>query len=195
MGCISEFDGTTTVSGRGNSTMIKVIGTDLTMWAQPITVEYRQKDLSIFGITSTASGPAETSSGGTISNTATLPGANPTNNSSSPANTSPASTPGQDNPGSTGLSTGAKAGIGIAFGILAVAVIAIAAFFILRRRKQRLGEGVHQENLAMRDSKYHPVTQDSRNWERRELDTVETEVRPPKYRIHERQPGHVSELE
>lgn len=194
MGCISEFDGTTTVSGRGNSTMIEVIGTDLTMWAQPITVEYRQEDLSIFGITSTASGPAETS-GGTISNTATLPGANPTNNSSSPANTSPPSTPGQEGTSSSGLSTGAKAGIGIAVGIAVVALIAIAAFFILRRRKQRLGKGVHHENLAMTDSKYHPVAQDTQNWERRELDTVETEVRPPKYRIHERQPGHVSELE
>lgn len=190
MGCTSMFDGTTTVSGRGNSTMIEVIGTDLTMWAQPITVEYRQEDLSLFGI-----GWQGATSGGTISNTASLPGA--TTDSSSPANTSPAPSP-DPNTVSAGLSTGAKAGIGITVGILAVAAIAFAAFFILRRRKQRLGKGVHPEGLAMTDSKYHPVAQDTetQTWERRELDTVETEVRPPKYAARgPQEPGQVSELE
>lgn len=176
--------------------MIEVVGTDLTMWAQPITVEYKQEDLSLFGITSTATGTAATASGGTISNTATLPGASPTTNSSSPANTSPATDPSQEQTSSSGLSTGAKAGIGIAVGLLAIAAIAFGLFFILRRRKQRFNKNLPQEDLGIRDSKYHPVTQNQETWERRELDTVETEVQPPKYAVKARhEPGQVSELE
>ena len=83
-------------------------------------------------------------------------------------------------------------------GIIALAAIAFAAFFILRRRKQRLGKGENPEGMAMTDSKYHPVAQDTetQTWERRELDTVETEVRPPKYAARGPQaPGQFSELE
>lgn len=196
MGCLSKFDGTTTVSGRGNSSMIEVIGTDLTMWAQPITVQYKEEDLSLFGITSTASGAAATASGGTISNSATLPGANPTTSSSSPANTSPVPEPGREETVPTGLSTGAMAGIGIAVGLLVAGAIALVLFFILRRRKHRMSKGVQQDDLAIKDSKYHPLTQQANSWERRELDTVDTEVRAVQYPVRsQQQPGHFSELE
>lgn len=104
--------------------------------------------------------------------------------------------PGRQETAPNGLSTGAMAGIGIAVGLLTVAAIALVLFFVLRRRKQRLGKGAQQDDLATKDSKYHPLTQQTISWERRELDTVETEVRPVQYPVRsQQQPGHFSELE
>ena len=73
MGCISSFSGTTTIPARSGdsdltTTTLYATGAPVTMWGQPITVEYEQKDLSLFGsATSDASGAPSSTIGSTAS--------------------------------------------------------------------------------------------------------------------------------
>jgi hypothetical protein len=139
MGCISEFSGTTTVSNRDNTSLVEVTG-PLTMWGQPVSIEYQERDLSLFGTsTSTSADSSETSSGGSISNTALLPGAASTTGGADPtgSNTSanPISTGTATVTDEGGLSTGAIAGIGVGVGLAAVTAIGALLFFFLRKRR------------------------------------------------------------
>ncbi|ETN41845.1 uncharacterized protein HMPREF1541_03784 [Cyphellophora europaea CBS 101466] len=199
MGCVSAFSGTTTVSARGNDTEIEVSG-DISMWAQPITIEYRERDLSLFGSDTTSAGTSEPTTGSTIRTT------------DLPAPTAPASTTTTDGGGSSpseeaqdsGLSTGAVAGIAVAACVVGLALITGLVFFIWRKRRAARGRkdnGLSAYNAQ--DSK-EPYRQ-PHDWERRELDGSQAaEYRPEldgaaiaargNSGIRQR-PGEVSELE
>lgn len=168
MGCVSQFSGTTTVSARGNDTAIQVSG-DISMWAQPLTVEYQERDLSLFGAaTDTSSLPT---SGGAIS-TVDLPA--PTSDA---AQTSDGTSTGTSQPTAapidTGLSTGAKAGIGAGVAVVALAAIGLLAFFVLKKRRNARKRSAEQPGPYghAQDSK-EPFRQPA-EWERRELDASE----------------------
>jgi hypothetical protein len=193
MGCISSFSGTTTVPMRTDNTDLATTtlfatSSPITMWGQPITIEYQQKDVSLFGSatsssSSSSSTAAITDSSSSISTTASLSG-------SSAAQSSVSSTT------SSSLSTGAKAGIGLGLGILAVILIALAAFFITKRRQSHIPTyetdskepwrkpGVHVSELP-------PHSQS----ERRELDGNETQVHPTNGLPAARYDGRLYEVE
>lgn len=201
MGCVSQFSGTTTVPARGNDTDIEVSGT-ITMWAQPITVEFQQRDLSLFGSSTSADGSSNPTSGGSFVDTTTLP--TPTSDSSE--TTGSGSQPTQE-PQSTGLSTGAKAGIGIGAAAGALALIGGLAFFILKKRRNAAKRSGEPGAYYAQDSK-EPYRAPA-DWERRELDASEAAEYRPELdggplpdsqdgRINPRlrqQPGQFSELE
>jgi hypothetical protein len=122
-GCLSMFPSgsTTTVPGRTASTDLATttVTGPLTMWAQPITVEYQPSDLKYFTVSdSTVSSAAATGQASISTVTAT----------STPPSTS---TPHL----SQSMSGGAK--IGIAIGcIVAAAIIGVAIYFFLPRRRK-----------------------------------------------------------
>jgi LPXTG-motif cell wall-anchored protein len=130
-GCLSiypESSGATTVRARANDTDLTTtaISGPISMWGQPVVVEFQQKDLTLFS-TSTSSISSSTSSrsSGTASPSATT---------AQPAITSTGSPTPSTDPKS-GLSTGAQAGIGVGVAIVALILLAIAAFFLRRKRK------------------------------------------------------------
>lgn len=182
MGCISSFSGTTTVSARGNSSMIPVIGSDITLWAQPISVEYESDDLSLFSVSTSATATDDgTTSGGGISNTATLPSNTATAPGAQQTNgTDPNTNADTNTDGSTsedaGLSTGAIAGIAVGAAALALAGLAGLVFFIMRKRRAarrraeldgtgKVGGAWGKDSKEPYREQQPPVT-----WERRELD-------------------------
>ncbi|EXJ74182.1 uncharacterized protein A1O5_02476 [Cladophialophora psammophila CBS 110553] len=149
VGCLSTLEGTTSVIARANDTDLSstVVSGPLTMWGQPVTVEYQQKDLSLFGTTSTSSSlPIPTST--TTSSTATASGSS--SNSTSLLNKH-----------SSDLSTGAKAAIAIA-GILAVLIAAAIAVFLIRKRRER-----RKRRLTNQD---HESSNSVPKWARQELE-------------------------
>ncbi|KPI38333.1 uncharacterized protein AB675_12033 [Cyphellophora attinorum] len=144
-GCLSQFSGTTTVSARGNDSAIPVSGSEITMWAQPISVEYQERDLSLFDITTSAADADTTTSGGGVSKTATLPsntvdspGAAQTSSADGAGSSSSADS-GNDNTvsntASSSISTGAIAGIAVGAAIVAIAALAALWWFIWRKRR------------------------------------------------------------
>lgn len=129
-GCTKIFpSGSSTIvtvrQGHGSST--QVTG-PVTMWAQPILVELESSDLSLFvsaTTSTTQSTPTTTQTTSTTQSQTT--GAMTTS-------TSPSTT---NSPARSGLSSGAKAGIGVGVGLGVVGALAlVAAFFLIRRRKQ-----------------------------------------------------------
>jgi LPXTG-motif cell wall-anchored protein len=125
-GCLSiypESSGATTVRARANDTDLTTtaISGPISMWGQPVVVEFQQKDLTLF---STSASTSSTSSGT----------ASPSATTAQPAVTSTGSPTPSTNPKS-GLSTGAQAGIGVGVAIVALILLAIAAFFLRRKRK------------------------------------------------------------
>lgn len=98
----------------------QVIG-PVTMWAQPIQIQLRDKDSSLFVSATTTTD----STGATVTET--------------PGQSDPTATPdpGTGNSGSesSGLSTGASIGIGVGIGVGALIVLAGLAFWFFRRRQ------------------------------------------------------------
>ena len=106
-------------------------------WAQPLTIAYQQRDVSLFSTSSSSSSASGSSSisSGSASSSAT----------SSAAGASQTPSTGDSD---AGLSTGAKAGIGIGVALGALAVIGLAAFLLMRRRKRA--------NMAPHTAEYAP---------------------------------------
>jgi hypothetical protein len=126
-GCLSLFPSSsvTAVPARDGNTDLTSITIEgpLTMWAQPITVIYREEDVSLFTLptnmtTSATAGPTMSSIGRIATSTST--------SMSTPA---PAPQPSKPLPGSV------IGGIGIAAGI--GAFILLTCIFILARRRYR----------------------------------------------------------
>lgn len=147
-GCTSIYSaeyGSTVVPARAEQDLnITTVTGPLIMWGQPISIEFQERDLTLF-TTGTATG---TSSG-------------PSN--AQPANTSTRSTPQATDSSlpiastDSGLSTGAKAGIGIAVAIGVLAIVMAVAFVILRRRK--VAKNLRGQVVTKTD-----------HWQRKELD-------------------------
>jgi hypothetical protein len=110
-----------------------------TMWAQPVTIAYQEKDVSLF-TTDSATEAAST--------VAATPGAGSTISSGVTAATSSAAASSTGDDG--GLSTGAKAGIGIGVSLGCIALVSAIVFFVYRARKQQ---------AARRDAAYQLTTQ------------------------------------
>ena len=140
---------------RANATDLSsaVVTGPLTMWAQPIAVAFQQKDLPLF--TTVTSAPDSSS-------TAARPSANPVTQvaatATSLAPTAPALIPNDNG----GLSSGAKAGIGVGAAVVVAFLIVLGLFLVWRRRKQRAyseeqhmrrpsGEYYGQKDNAFRD--------------------------------------------
>ena len=127
-GCVNQYptDSVTSVTARTNSTdLIGVTITGpITMWAQPITVEYQNSDLSLFtSVPSAAPSTTPTAS----------PGASPPLSSHMTA-TQIGSSGGTSSPSS--LSTGDKVGIGIGVTIGSLVLLIGLAIFIFLRKKR-----------------------------------------------------------
>jgi hypothetical protein len=129
--------------GQADVTTTTITG-PVEMWALPIYVEFRQQDLTLYSTSSP-----------TITSTST-----PAQPSSiaSPATSAPTSSPGAGpDPyhSKGGLSTGAKAGIGIG-AALGVLLILLAVLFAMRRRRgnkqRRPPEPYHQPGFYNRSS-------------------------------------------
>ncbi|KAI9707939.1 MAG: hypothetical protein M1820_004358, partial [Bogoriella megaspora] len=128
-GCISSYDSSTSVLSRSGSvaTESESVGPGV-LWGQPITVINEQSDLSLFSTsTSSQNTPVRTAAPST---TATPPVASSTAGFTSAA-ASPSSTA-----ESSGLSTGASVGIGVGVALAVVFLLAIAGFFLWRRKRK-----------------------------------------------------------
>lgn len=113
-GCLSKFpsSSSTLVSVRDpKSNQGTQVTGPLTMWAQPISVQYQATDRSFF-VSATTTQPA---TGATATATST-------------------SDSGSADSGSSGLSTGGKIGVGVGVGVGGLAIFALLAFWFLRRR-------------------------------------------------------------
>ena len=194
-GCISTFssDGTTVVRARPLSTLtpfdLLVTSTldgaslgQVTMWAQPLTVAYQQRDLSLFSTSSSAA--SSSASGSSIDSSAAT-------SSSGAASTSSAAAAQEDN---TGLSTGAKAGIGVGVALGVLALLALGIFLLLRRRKRQHQMTPH--NAAYEGQPQYPPQEMGTESPRVEMSHAPdpaTKVAPGK--VHEMSPDRVHEME
>jgi hypothetical protein len=125
----------------------------VTMWGQPISVEFQQRDLTLFTTGTSTSSSVSTSISTTAqpSNTIAQPYTSPT------VTITPSSAP------TSGLSVVATAGIAIAVAIGGFLILASVVFFFVRRR---------------RAAKRQPYArQGAKPWERKELDG--REIRHP----------------
>ncbi|OJD26472.1 hypothetical protein ACJ73_02148 [Blastomyces percursus] len=135
-GCISTFpeSSTTTVVARTGQANLahSVVTGPITMWGQPILVQFQSKDLSLYTNASTTTSSPSTST--TASQTSTQPTpSQPASNNQPPPTSLPPSSDGNE----PGLSAGAKAGIAIG-AVGAVAILIGLVFFIrLSRRRNR----------------------------------------------------------
>ncbi|KIW03366.1 uncharacterized protein PV09_05574 [Verruconis gallopava] len=160
-GCISTFssDETTTVLARplGTLTPNTLIVTStldgaslgqVTMWGQPITIAYQQKDLSLF---STSSSSASATGSVTLSNLASASTSNPVSSSS------------QTQPGNTssGLSTGAKAGIGVGVAVAVLAILGMAFFLFSRQKRQQSPHHEPYSAAYVAEPQYPPQEMDA----------------------------------
>lgn len=119
-GCTSMLpsSSSTTVGVRqdpGQNTQVTGV---VTMWAQPITVELRASDSSLF-VPSTTSPGASTD-------------AQPTSTTSQSSGTAASSTESR----SSGLSTGAGIGVGVGVGVGGLAMFAALGLWLLRRHRK-----------------------------------------------------------
>ena len=143
-GCTNTYplaSGSTVVPARSDTALNSTTVTGpIIMWGQPISVEFQQRDLTLFTtITSTMASTAQPS------NTATRPTVSPTVSMVS------TSLP------NSGLSASAKAGISVAAVICALIVLGIIVFLILRRRK-----AMKRHPISTKDERDQ--------WQRHELD-------------------------
>ena len=74
----------------------------------------------------------------------------------SPTPSATATAGSQSAAGSSGISTGAKIGIGVAIPIIVLGLLAIAAMFFLRKRKQRAPNG-HEPTLEVESKGFHEL--------------------------------------
>jgi hypothetical protein len=139
-GCISTYPagaGYTTVLGRANNIDLNTTSVTgpLTMWAQPISVAFKQADIALFTTTTSSSSSASTASvtGGPTTNTAPLTSTSST--SSTGTAISSAGNNATANYTSQGLSGGAIAGIVIGAAAIVGLIIGLAIFLVFRRRK------------------------------------------------------------
>jgi hypothetical protein len=176
-GCLSTFtSGSTAVQARNglddsglNYTTITSL---VTMWGQPISVEFQEQDLTLFTTSTSTSASISTSTSVTAqpSNTVTQPYASST------------VTPMQSSVPASGLSVGAKAGIAIAIAIGSFLILAALWYLLLRRRIV-----VKRQLYAQRDANA------ANPWERRELQG--SEIRHPVEMPASRKPVQFIELE
>ncbi|KAK1147849.1 hypothetical protein N8T08_000362 [Aspergillus melleus] len=104
----------------------------IVMWAQPITVAHESSDLSLFvPVTSTAESSTYVSKTTSSESTRTTESASHTAQPSQNVASSE----------SNGLSTGAKAGIGIGAGVAGLGIFGVLAFWLFRRRGPSSKEG------------------------------------------------------
>jgi hypothetical protein len=147
-GCTSIYSseyGSTVVPARDEQDLnITTVTGVLIMWGQPISIGFQRDDVTLFTtgtatVTYTGAATAQRSDGITQSTSGPTGSGVPT---SSP---------------DSGLSTGAKAGIGIAAAVGAFAVLTAMGFVFLRRRK------------AMKPLRGQ-ITDNGDQWQRKELD-------------------------
>lgn len=139
-----EFEGCTSLYGAeaGPTTVPAVSGDDqtsttvvsgpITLWAQPITIQYRSADLALY--TTSSSAPSTASSQQTGTSSPTSGSTTSGTGVATSANTSPTATTSSANT-SQGLSGGAIAGIAI--GCAAIVGILIGAAIFFRQRQHR----------------------------------------------------------
>lgn len=143
-GCLSTFtSGSTAVQARNGAddsglNFTTITGT-VTMWGQPISVEFQQQDLSLFTTSTTTSATVSASILTTAqpSNRITQPYSSPT------VSTTPSSAP------SSSLSGGAKAGIGITVGIGGFLIFWAVVFVFLRSRAMAKRQPYPQQDTQL----------------------------------------------
>ena len=119
------------------------------MWAQPIEVAFQQKDLSLY--TTATSTPSSSS-------TTARPSSNPVTQVAATA-TSPAqtTTPTLIPNDTGGLSSGAKAGIGVGAAVVGAFLIVLGLLLVWRRRKQRAYS--EEQHIIRPSGEYYGPTQ------------------------------------
>jgi hypothetical protein len=110
--------------GQADLTATTITG-PVEMWAEPIYIEFRQKDLTLYSTSS----PTTTS-------TSTSARPSSTASSATSAPTSSLSTGPDSYHSKGGLSTGAKAGIGVGAALGALLILLAVLFFAIRRRRR-----------------------------------------------------------
>ena len=130
-GCASTYpaqSGSTVVAnrvGQCDLTTTTITG-PITMWAQPLYVEYRKQDLSLFSTSSPTTTTTSSSSAVQPSSAASSAISAPTSSSSNGSDT---------NPSNNGLSTGAKAAIGVGAALGALVILSAIFFSFMRSRR------------------------------------------------------------
>ncbi|CAI7609169.1 unnamed protein product [Penicillium palitans] len=132
-GCISEFpsSSSTIVTVRQVTEESTQVNGPVTMWAQPIQIELRASDRSLF-VSATTTSDTTTSGQTTATTSSTQTGP------ASPASPTPAN-PAAPGTGTetSGLSTGARIGVGVGVGAAGLIIIAALAFWLFRRRQNK----------------------------------------------------------
>jgi hypothetical protein len=129
-GCTSTYplaSGATVVEqrvGQADLTTTAITG-PVEMWAEPIYVEFRQQDLTLYSTSSP-----------TTTNTSTPAQPSSTASSATSAPTSSPSSGSDPYHSKGGLSTGAKAGIGVGAGLGTLLILLAVLFFAMRRRRK-----------------------------------------------------------
>ena len=157
-GCISTYSksyGPTSVPGRSSDSSLSrtVVTGPITMWAQPIQVAFQQKDLSLYttgtptSFSSSTTAPPSSNSLTQVTMTAT----------SLAPTTTPTSVPNDNG----GLSSGAKAGIGIGAAVVGAFLIVLGLFLVWRRRKQRAYP--EEQHIIGPSGEYYGLTRSGEN--------------------------------
>jgi len=153
-------------SGLNYTTITGVV----TMWGQPISVEFQQQDLTLFTTSTSISASVSTSTSTTAQPSISAGVSTSTSTTAQPSNTvaqpyaSPTVTTIPSSAIASGLSIGAKAGIAIAAVIGGFLILASLAFLFLRRRSVTNRQPYAQQNANLREIKeldgwetHHPV--------------------------------------
>lgn len=182
-GCVSQFpaSSSTTIVARANNqdlnTTVAGGNGPITMWAQPLTVQFQSNDLSLYATASSTSSSATTTRSGDVSAASATTGS-----TASLSSASQTSTPSATATSSPGLSTGAQAGIGVGVSLGALAVIgAVIAWWLLRRRKTKaaaVAAGPYGDPQPM--TQHHPYELDGNA--RSEMDGL------PQQPVHKKTP-------
>ncbi|KAJ5247335.1 hypothetical protein N7468_002318 [Penicillium chermesinum] len=165
-GCVSTYPkGSTTVIHTDGATSKTTITGPVTMWAQPIVVQFQSSDLSLFStstpvVAMTSSTPSASPGSKTISSPAVTQTNLATSTSSSGSASAGSTSADSTSADSSGLSSGASIGLGVGVGVGGAALVAALAMWFYRRsqKKRAASQIIHPVDGRMQQQgqQYYP---------------------------------------
>ncbi|KAJ6145578.1 hypothetical protein N7470_009473 [Penicillium chermesinum] len=163
--CKHLSKGSTTVIHTDGATSKTTITGPVTMWAQPIVVQFQSSDLSLFStstpvVAMTSSTPSASPGSKTISSPAVTQTNLATSTSSSGSASAGSTSADSTSADSSGLSSGASIGLGVGVGVGGAALVAALAMWFYRRsqKKRAASQIIHPVDGRMQQQgqQYYP---------------------------------------